>query len=313
MVADRQLSLFDATQTAKPAVPEAAGAEDTPAVPAPLRAVRAGSGLTPSQPESGPRIPLERPVELPDGCQWIEMATTAGPVGFMLRRSRRKTVGLAITDDGLLVTAPGWVSRKQLAEVVQAKAPWITRKLQALHERQQQSAVAEAQWRNEGRFPYLGAQISLAVRPDLRAPHFSGEAMAPVSGDVLSLPLPADSTNDRIRERCYAWLQKQARSYFDARLAHFCELSGVTLKAWRIASPAGRWGSCSSDGRIMLNWRLIHFPSYVVDYVVAHEVAHLRHMNHGPQFWREVERLYPDYARARQALRPHHPGSLPLL
>src|SRR5690606_10123838 len=116
MVADRQLSLFDLTQAAKPVVSDLAGADDTPTGPAPLLAWNAGSEPVQSKPPSAPPVPLERPVELPDGCQWIEMATAAGPVGFMLRRSRRKTVGLAITDDGLLVTAPGWVSRKQLAE-----------------------------------------------------------------------------------------------------------------------------------------------------------------------------------------------------
>src|SRR5690606_41224225 len=83
--------------------------------------------------------------------------------------------------------------------------------------------------------------ISLAIPRALLCTlslHDALPILAPVPGDVLSLPLPTDSTNDRIRERCYAWLQKQARSYFDARLAHFCGLSGVTLKAWRIASPA---------------------------------------------------------------------------
>lgn len=104
-MADQQLSLFDATQTAKPAVPDSAGVDDTPAVPVPLRAWNAGSGPVSSRPERSPAAPSGPPVELPDGCQWIEMGTAAGPIGFMLRRSRRKTVGTAITDEGLLVTA----------------------------------------------------------------------------------------------------------------------------------------------------------------------------------------------------------------
>lgn len=258
-------------------------------------------------------VPIQRPASLPAGSRWQEVETPWQTIGFMLRTSRRKTVGLTISDDGLVVAAPAWVPRKQLAEIVQSKAPWILRKLRALHERQQHLATSDALWRDGGRFPYLGEYMALAIRPEIGAPHFSGDPAQPRSGDTLSLPLQADSSPDRIRERTYAWLQQQATQRFDARLAHFCQLAGSTLRGWRLAAPNGRWGSCSSDGRIMLNWRLIHFPAEIVDYVVAHEVAHLRHMNHGPDFWREVGQLFPDFAQARQALKPHHPGSLPLL
>ena len=231
----------------------------------------------------------------------------------MLRTSRRKTVGLRVTDDGLLITIPSWLPRKQLAEVVNSKAPWILGKLQAVHQRQQHLATADTAWRDGGRFPYLGVKISLAIRPALGELRYDGDPRQPRSTDTLMLPLQADCSPDRVRERVYAWLQQQARTHFEARLAHYCRLADVTLRSWRLASPQARWGSCSSDARIMLNWRLIHLSAEVVDYVVAHEVAHLRHMNHGPEFWREVGRLYPDFAQARLALKPHHPGSLPLL
>lgn len=260
-----------------------------------------------------PPVPIPRPAALPAGCRWHEIDTPWQTIGFMLRTSRRKTIGLTINDDGLVVTTPAWVPRKQLAEVVQSKAPWILRKLRALHERQRHLATSEAHWRDGGRFPYLGVYVALAIRPDIGSPHFNGDPSRPTSQDTLSLPLRADSGADRVRERVYAWLQQQATEQFEARLAHFCRRAGATLLGWRLAAPNGRWGSCSSDGRIMLNWRLIHFPADVVDYVVAHEVAHLRHMNHGPDFWREVGRLHPDFVQARQALKPHHPGSLPLL
>lgn len=258
-------------------------------------------------------VPMVRPASLPAGCRWQEVDTPGQTIGFMLRTSRRKTVGLTITDDGLVVTSPAWVSRKQLVEIVQSKTPWILRKLRALHERQQHLATADTHWQDGGRFPYLGTYVKLAVRPDIDTLHFNGDPVHPQSDDTLSLPLQADNSTDHVRERVHAWLQQQAAEHFEARLTHFCSLAGRSLRGWRLASPNGRWGSCSSDGRIMLNWRLIHFPADVVDYVVAHEVAHLRHMNHGPDFWREVERLHPDFARARLALKPHHPGSLPLL
>ncbi|MFA7668216.1 MAG: SprT family zinc-dependent metalloprotease [Burkholderiaceae bacterium] len=301
MAANEQLSLFGGL-----AAP-AASSDKNPAVPqGPVQ--QAGTAKTELS-----AVPIARPAALPPGSRWLEIDTPHQTIGFVMRTSRRKTIGLTINDDGLMVTAPAWVPRRQVAEAVQAKAPWILNKLQALHQRQQHLATADASWRNGGSFPYLGTYIQLAVRPAIGVVSFSGDALAPQQGDTLSLPLQADATSDRIRERVYAWLQQQATQLFDARLAHFCKLAGSTLKSWRLASPNGRWGSCTSDGRIMLNWRLIHFAPDVVDYVVAHEVAHLRHMNHGPDFWREVERLHPDFGRARLALKPHHPGSLPLL
>lgn len=308
MQANEQLSLFDAGQ-----LPDAAPAL-TPAAATPGN--HCYNSQTTSLPRGGPlpgAVPIHRPATLPAGCRWMEVETPAQSIGFMLRTSRRKTIGLTVNDDGLVVTVPRWVSRAQVAEVVRAKAPWVLRKLQVVHERQKHLATADAIWQDGGRFPYLGVYVQLSIRPDARQASFSGDAWHPSPDDVLTIALQADSSHDRVRERVHAWLQQQARDLFDDRLRHYCALAGVTLKGWRLASPAGRWGSCSSDGRIMLNWRLIHFERDVLDYVVAHEVAHLRHMNHGPEFWREVGRLYPDFSRARLALKPHHPGSLPLL
>ncbi len=302
MPVNEQLTLFDTVSPSSPAPSGPPPAEAGPAEP------------TPREASPGHRtVPIRRPATLPAGCRWLEIETPLQPIGFMLRTSRRKTIGLTITDDGLVVTAPSWVSRVQAADVVRAKAPWVLRKLHALHERQRHLATADALWQDGGRFPYLGVYVMLAVQPDARHVGFSGDPGRPVEGDVLTLPLQADSRTDRVRERVHAWLQQQARQLFEERLRHFCAMAQVSLSGWRLASPGGRWGSCSSDGRIMLNWRLIHFGPDVVDYVVAHEVAHLRHMNHGPDFWREVGRLCPDFSRARLALKPHHPGSLPLL
>lgn len=308
MQANEQLALFDA-ELLSPAEP---GITTPPAAPLPpddgMRAVSAPSGACSLEP-----IPIRRPATLPADCRWMEVETPSQSIGFLLRTSRRKTIGLTVNDGGLVVTAPRWVSRAQVADVVRAKASWVLRKLRVVHERQKHLATADAIWQHGGRFPYLGVYVQLAIRPDARQPDFSGDARRPGPDEVLTLPLQADSSTDRVRERVYAWLQQQARGLFDERLRHYCALAGVTLKGWRLASPSGRWGSCSSDGRIMLNWRLIHFEPDVLDYVVAHEVAHLRHMNHGPDFWREVGKLHPDFSRARLALKPHHPGSLPLL
>lgn len=233
-------------------------------------------------------------------------------LGFVLKRSRRKTIGLMINDDGLQVRAPNWSTLKQIEHVLREKSSWIVRKLEERAQNLNLLALQENPWRTGGRIPYLGVQIILNL-DGTQAAHYQGDMDAPGTSDVLNLPLPADALPDRIRESASAWLQQRAQTDFAKRLDHYLALAGESIQGWRLSSANGRWGSCSSAGRIMLNWRLIHFEPTIIDYVVAHEVAHLRIMNHGPEFWRELGQLYPDFKRARDTLRQHQPATLPLI
>ena len=97
-------------------------------------------------------------------------------------------------------------------------------------------------------------------------------------------------------------IQAFALSHFEARVAEFAARLGVRPPPVRLTSARTRWGSCSARA-IRLHWRLIHLPAALVNYVVAHEVAHLQHMDHSPAFWAVVERLYPDARSARRQLR----------
>ncbi|MGP1616007.1 MAG: M48 family metallopeptidase, partial [Pollutimonas bauzanensis] len=168
-------------------------------------------------------------------------------------------------------------------------------------------------WQNGGTIPYLGRRIVLKLDGMQKTPVFQGAPFAPEHGNVLSLPLPADADRNRVRDSVHSWLQQQALAWFGQRLQHFLDASQLTIRRWRLSSAATRWGSCSSDGNIMLNWRLIHFEHDIIDYVIAHEIAHLREMNHSKDFWREVGLILPGFERSRNALRQHDPGSLPLL
>ena len=138
-----------------------------------------------------------------------------------------------------------------------------------------------------------------------------GRRRRPADGDTLWLALPANADQGRIRDAAQAWLQQRAGAWFGARLAHFLQISGLKIRRWRLSSAATRWGSCTSDGNIMLNWRLIHFAPAIIDYVIAHELAHLREMNHSQDFWREVGQILPDFEDAKNILRRHDPASLP--
>ena len=258
-------------------------------------------------------IAIACPPSLPRDARWREVKTPEQPIGFVLQRSRRKSIGLTINDDGLRVVAPTWVTLTQIDAAVVEKASWILSKLRKRQVRQEQLAQAQVLWQTNGVVPYLGARVVLALDETLPSARFEGQDFAPANGDVLRLPLPNNADHDRVRDCVHAWLQQQAAIWFARRLEHFLRLSQSTMRRWRLASATTRWGSCSSEGNIMLNWRLIHFGHDIVDYVIAHEVSHLREMNHSQNFWRQVERILPEFAQARAALRPHHPGSLPLL
>jgi predicted metal-dependent hydrolase len=121
--------------------------------------------------------------------------------------------------------------------------------------------------------------------------------------DILYVGLPAQSGAEQLRDLVQGWLQGQARVHFAQRLEHYRQAHDLAPTRWRLSSARTRWGSCGSDGAIRLNWRLMHFPPDIIDYVICHELAHLRELNHGPQFWHAVQDLFPDYERARGWLR----------
>jgi len=129
----------------------------------------------------------------------------------------------------------------------------------------------------------------------------------------LALALPAHADAQQIKDRVQGWLQTEAKRLFGERLDTYAQKLDVRFHGYALSSAATRWGSCSSDGRIRLNWRLIHFPLSIIDYVVAHELAHLREMNHSPRFWQTVESIFPEFREARHTLKHHPPELLPAL
>ncbi|CAB3811150.1 M48 family metallopeptidase [Achromobacter dolens] len=313
-VQDSDASADASPLSASPAPPKAPVATPpAPLFPPPASSApkSAGEPLLTLSPNAAARVPTPCPDPLPPGARWREVDTDPQPIGFVLLRSRRRSIGFVITDDGLRVTAPNWVTLAQIDDAVREKSRWIVAKLREWHTRKQQLAMAHTRWQAGGELPYLGKRIVLGVGGDSRQTRLSGDADAPADGDTLWLALPADADQGRIRDAAQAWLQQRAGAWFGARLAHFLQISGLKIRRWRLSSAATRWGSCTSDGNIMLNWRLIHFAPAIIDYVIAHELAHLREMNHSQDFWREVGQILPDFEEAKNVLRRHDPASLP--
>jgi hypothetical protein len=119
----------------------------------------------------------------------------------------------------------------------------------------------------------------------------------------LRLSLPHSASAEQIRDVVQAWLMRQARRVFQERLDHFAPMLGVQWNKLTLSNAGKRWGSARIDGSIRLNWRLIHMRLSVIDYVVVHELSHLRVMDHSPRFWDTVRSVVPDYAALRDQLK----------
>ena len=220
-------------------------------------------------------------------------------VAYAFRRAKRRTIGMAVGPDGLEVSAPRWVSVGEVELALREKADWIARKLMEMDERQQQLGAARIDWRDGVVIPYLGADVQVV----LDSTQALKKGAAHLDGAVLRLGLPLHADAAQIRDAAQAWLMRQAKTLFTQRLDHFAPQLQVQWRKLSLSSAATRWGSAGADGGIRLNWRLIHHKLDIIDYVVAHELSHLRVMNHSPQFWETVESVVPDYAKRRRVLR----------
>ncbi|MBY0578997.1 MAG: M48 family metallopeptidase [Burkholderiales bacterium] len=215
---------------------------------------------------------------------------------YTLKRSSRRTVGLRIDTQGLTVSTPLRMPEKTIENILHEKSAWILKKLEELR-----SKPAPLQNWGEGEaVPFLGKNYILRISMADRTRIGTGEGFLEVA-----LPDPEPS---KIGAAVESWYKRRARAHFAERIAHYCPMLEVKLPRLFLSSAKTRWGSCNSKREIRLNWRLIRISPDLIDYVVAHELAHLIEMNHSAAFWNTVGKIYPEYRTARATLkRSHHP------
>lgn len=226
-------------------------------------------------------------------------------VDYAFTRGRRRSIGLKVGPEGLAVHAPTWTPLHEVDAVLQSKGDWILRQLQQMRERQAQQAAAQIEWREGALVPFLGQPLRLGL--DAQLPRGMASLVATeagtASGQALWLGLPATASADQIQAAARLWLMQQAASVFRQRLDHYAPRLGVQWRRLGLSNARTRWGSARADGSIRLNWRLIHLRLALIDYVVAHELSHLRVMDHSPRFWQTLQGVLPDYAQLRQQLK----------
>jgi predicted metal-dependent hydrolase len=213
------------------------------------------------------------------------------PIEYVLvRRRGRRGVGLKVDENGLTVSAPSAMPVAHIEAIVRDSERWVLRKIAEWSARR----VPPIAWRDGARLPYLGSELvlRLALGPRARAERLARELRVTArTGD-----------EPEVRRAVVGWYKHAARDHLHARLDTLAADAGIAAPRFFLSSALSRWGSCNSRREIRLAWRLLKAPPELVDYVICHELAHLRHMNHSNAFWAEVERQCPDYRRLRAAL-----------
>ncbi|MEX0960596.1 MAG: SprT family zinc-dependent metalloprotease [Burkholderiales bacterium] len=215
-------------------------------------------------------------------------------VRYLLKRSaKRRTIVFTVDEQGLAVHAPWNSTERRLNRVLGDAAAWILKKLEVWEAK----PAREQRWEAGATIPYLGRPLVLDV-----------ESGAPAATAVLTDPgrlqvtVHGACSGTALRETVIGWYRRHAASNFADRIPAYAPALGVRLPKLVISNARTRWGSCNHRREIRLNWRLIQAPQYVIDYVVVHELAHLKEMNHSRRFWELVADAFPRHEEARAEL-----------
>jgi predicted metal-dependent hydrolase len=217
------------------------------------------------------------------------------PISYVLHRSHgRRRISLSVDERGLRIGAPLRASMREIETVLRDHARWVVRKLTEWGEKR----APGRRWDSGEVLMFMGQPLTLSIAEDV-------PAVMRLDGvlQVLTRRRQPENIAALVRD----WLRTQALSDFAQRIDRYRAAMTVAPVDIRLSNARTRWGSCHASGRILLNWRLIQMPARLIDYVVVHELAHLREMNHSPRFWAVVAKEIPDYnARRREIRRDAH-------
>jgi predicted metal-dependent hydrolase len=205
-------------------------------------------------------------------------------------RARRRTIGIVVRRGEVEARASRHVALAEVESFIRKKERWIARRLA-----ESTCGPPALRWTEGEAIQVLGQTARLSASP--------GTINVHMTYDQLALPPAAFA---RWRDLTIEWLRAIALDLFRERVRHYASLLGVCEPSVGLSNAQTQWGSCrrtrGGAGRVLINWRLVQLPPHLTDYVVAHELAHLREPNHSPRFWAIVAQLFPDYLSSRREL-----------
>ncbi len=214
---------------------------------------------------------------------------------YMVIRTSRRTVAIYIDPlKGIIVRAPKRGHKTEIHNFLIKKIPWILKKLE---EAQQKAAeLPRHNYMTGDIFLFRGEKYSLVFET-------AKKNGVDIAGYYLIVGLKPETPTEKIPEILRKWYIAQARKILNERVLFYSELLNVKPARIAIRGQLKRWGSCSAKGNLNLNWKLVMAPPRILNYVVAHELCHLRHPNHQSEFWQLLENIMPDYANHRHWLK----------
>ena len=219
-------------------------------------------------------------------------------IPYKIRRSdRARRARIVVDADGVEVVVPRRMALRHVEPFVAEKQEWIERTL-ARYRQEPAATLADG-----GSVPYLGERLELRVKvePGRVRPHVARR------GDRLVVKVGERGTA-AVADALERWYRKRARDEVAPRLDAATARAGTHWTRLSIRGQRTRWASCSQDGAMSFNWRLLLAPEEILDYVVEHEVAHLEVLDHSPRFWRLIRSRVPDYKQHERWLRRNGPA-----
>ena len=233
-------------------------------------------------------------------------------IPYLFKRvPRRRRVHIVVNDDATIeVRAPWRFGLPRAREALRENSRWVVETLQSVQER----LARRPRLVTGARLPLLDESLRLDVRITAQLDLFSDSLPLRSRAERrgATLRVSAGSLGDEeLRALIERWYRGEAATHLASRVEHYAPRLGVRPSRVSVRAQRSRWGSCSGKGTVSLNWRLMMVPGELVDYVVVHELCHLRHMNHSPQFWAMVGDTIPDFRQRRRRLNEQQ-GRLPL-
>ncbi len=214
-------------------------------------------------------------------------------------RSNRTTACIRIQPDGSVeVRGPRLMPDSFVREFVLSKAEWIIQKRQEVAEHQSKKRTHTYQ--SGDVFLYLGEEYVLSIQ-------VAGRRRVELTGDKLVV-YTTSFEPEAVKKQLQSWYRKEAELLIHQRIEHYAQFIPEEIESVSMENRKNRWGSCSSKGELTFNWRLSMAPMDVVDYVVVHEMCHLKHMDHSPNFWKAVGKVLPDYKKRIEWLKEQGMG-----
>lgn len=208
-------------------------------------------------------------------------------IEYVLTRSKRKTIGIIVKEGKVFVKAPMRISKAQIESFVNDNMQWIMSKLakrETMHERF--SDVLDFK-----KFLFRGGELET---------EFTDKKSIRIEEGKIYLPLNCTGRLSTLLTREY---KRKANVFLKDRVDELADIMKATYNKFVLTNAKTKWGSCSSDGVLRLNWRLLLLPDELIDYVIVHELCHTKELNHSAKFWSLVESFLPDYSRRRKALK----------